>query len=106
MVMLPYAGTSWACAAGTAPSAVTATATATRSLRMCAPVWDGGRRIAAAHPTTRTERAFLTTGAGDENRTRVTSLEDWSSTIELRPRRNALVSRGAAGRSVVASARA
>ena len=25
-------------------------------------------------------------GAGDENRTRVTSLEDWSSTIELRPR--------------------
>ena len=24
--------------------------------------------------------------AGDENRTRVTSLEDWSSTIELRPR--------------------
>ena len=25
-------------------------------------------------------------GAGDENRTHVTSLEGWSSTIELRPR--------------------
>ncbi len=25
-------------------------------------------------------------GAGDGNRTRVTSLEDWGSTIELRPR--------------------
>jgi hypothetical protein len=25
-------------------------------------------------------------GAGDENRTRVASLEDWGSTIELRPR--------------------
>ncbi len=28
----------------------------------------------------------LTSGAGDGNRTRTTSLEGWSSTIELRPR--------------------
>jgi hypothetical protein len=28
----------------------------------------------------------LTGGAGDGNRTRTTSLEGWSSTIELRPR--------------------
>ena len=29
---------------------------------------------------------LLTCGAGDGNRTRTTSLEGWSSTIELRPR--------------------
>ena len=28
----------------------------------------------------------LTSGAGDGNRTRTTSLEGWSSAIELRPR--------------------
>ena len=30
------------------------------------------------------------TGAGDGNRTHVTSLEGWSSTIELRPRNGAV----------------
>ena len=30
--------------------------------------------------------ATVLIGAGDENRTRVVSLEDWGSTIELRPR--------------------
>ena len=31
-------------------------------------------------------QAWDGSGAGDENRTRVASLEDWGSTIELRPR--------------------
>jgi hypothetical protein len=31
-------------------------------------------------------RVMVLDGAGDENRTRVVSLEDWGSTIELRPR--------------------
>ena len=30
--------------------------------------------------------AMVLSGAGDENRTRVVSLENWGSTIELRPR--------------------
>ena len=30
---------------------------------------------------------LFSTGAGDGNRTRMTSLEGWSSTIELRPQR-------------------
>ena len=38
------------------------------------------RRSSTAKPATRRTRA------GDENRTRVTSLEDWSSTTELHPR--------------------
>ena len=33
-----------------------------------------------------TVSALSRSGAGDENRTRVISLEDWGSTIELRPR--------------------
>ena len=32
-------------------------------------------------------RGVAPSGAGDGNRTRVTSLEGWSSTIELRPQR-------------------
>ena len=38
-------------------------------------------------PSAHRERtAYLCRGAGDENRTRVASLEDWGSTIELHPR--------------------
>jgi hypothetical protein len=32
------------------------------------------------------KQSLLKAGAGDGNRTRVASLEDWGSTIELRPR--------------------
>src|ERR1035437_4533366 len=38
-------------------------------------------------------RAMVLGGAGDENRTRVVSLENWGSTIELRPRATPLSKR-------------
>ena len=35
--------------------------------------------------------AIIWSGAGDGNRTRVASLEDWNSTIELRPQLSVIV---------------
>jgi hypothetical protein len=46
--------------------------------------WHGGL-LSSAHETA-TEAACGNSGAGDGNRTRMTSLEGWGSTIELRPR--------------------
>lgn len=49
---------------------------------------DVGTQIPACHPSVPTRpQAPESVRAGDENRTRVASLEDWGSTIELRPRR-------------------
>ncbi len=50
-----------------------------------------GEPAVAPRPLPATEQAMgcrypSKSGAGDENRTRVASLEDWGSTIELRPR--------------------
>ena len=46
---------------------------------------DGGQNLAAGNGQPKNTNNLERSGAGDGNRTRMASLEGWSSTIELRP---------------------
>jgi hypothetical protein len=48
-------------------------------------IWPGAGPAFYPHDLKAFEIYWSTCGAGDGNRTRMTSLEGWSSTIELRP---------------------